>query len=218
MTGATRWCGGVLGAESSEYVFHQSREIATVIGSELAAHGYKGIFGVDLIVTPENEVYAIEINARHTGYSALISDIQLNSGKIPFMLLHLLELANENYQITDIDTLPSYTPLVSQSYSYLMMINPHDGDLTLNNEIIPGVYEVLDDGLKFVKPGYSVESLKKRNQIIVLSRRVKGEQIGRGLRILKIIAKGSLRSSNHELTPKGERIVRLVKDHWGLDI
>jgi predicted ATP-grasp superfamily ATP-dependent carboligase len=98
MAGAAKWCGGEVGATYPDIVQHQAQEIATIVGSELASHGYKGIFGIDIIITPENEVYAIEINARLTGYSHIISDMQLMAGKIPFMLLHALELGNFNRQ------------------------------------------------------------------------------------------------------------------------
>src|SRR5579884_1062425 len=49
LEGANKWCGGEVGGEYPDIVHHQTQEIASVVGSELASHGYKGIFGVDLI-------------------------------------------------------------------------------------------------------------------------------------------------------------------------
>ncbi|HEX6258700.1 MAG TPA: ATP-grasp domain-containing protein, partial [Candidatus Saccharimonadales bacterium] len=52
----SKWCGGELGGVYPEILKHRTQEIATVVGSELASHGYRGIFGIDLIITPDNEV------------------------------------------------------------------------------------------------------------------------------------------------------------------
>ena len=41
LEGATRWCGGEIGAEYPDIVQHRAQEIASVIGSELSSHGYK---------------------------------------------------------------------------------------------------------------------------------------------------------------------------------
>jgi hypothetical protein len=40
MAGATKWCGGEVGANYPDIVQHQSREVASIVGSELASHGY----------------------------------------------------------------------------------------------------------------------------------------------------------------------------------
>jgi hypothetical protein len=216
LEGVTKWCGGVIGAEKSEIAFHQAREIATIIGSELAVHGYKGIFGVDLILTPKNEVYAIEINARHTGYSALVSDAQMSVGKIPFMLLHLLELANEDYEVLDFDALPSYTPLAAQSYTYMIINNPLETDFQMPVDIQPGIYSYDGDSLTFVKHAYSIREIKNNNQCLIMSRFKMGDTIGSGKRVMKIFTRGNLKVDNG-LSPKGKKLVSVVKKHFGFE-
>jgi hypothetical protein len=214
--GATKWCGGELGGLYPDIVQHQAHEMATIVGSELASHGYKGIFGIDLIITPENEVYAIEINARQTGYSSLISDIQLKQGKIPFMLLHALELGNLEYEVTNLDALPSGGRTI-RPYSLIIINNPSEEDFKLTKYIRPGIYKITDKGLEFEKETYSVANLRGDDRILITSRHGIGEPIGSGKRILKIIKPGKsmIRS---DLNLKTRNVVQAVKEHFEIPV
>lgn len=213
LAGATKWCGGEIGTEYPDIVQHQARDIASIVGSELASHGYKGVFGIDLIVTPKNEVYAIEINARLTGYSHIISDMQLMEGKIPFMLLHLLELGNYKYEVTDYEALPS-----SGSYkkpaSLLIVNNPSSEDIVLKRYIRPGVYRYKDGKVEFVREGYSLDTVKD-DQMLILSRHNEGDTVESGKRILKIMKPGKSMSKG-DLNQKSQQIVAAVKKTFDL--
>lgn len=212
--GATRWCGGELGTVYPDIVQHRAQEVATVVGSELASHGYKGIFGIDLIVTPDNEVYAIEINARLTGYSQAISDAQLNEGKIPFMLLHALELGNYNYEVTDLEALPSAARF-KKPVSYLIVNNPLDDDFVLKKYIKSGIYSFKDGKISFVKDSYSVADLKGEDTFLIFSRHNEDSLIERGKRVLKITKFGKTMSKG-DLNPKTQALVAAVKKHFDL--
>lgn len=214
MDGAAKWCGGEIGGEHSDIVQHQAREMATVIGSELASHGYKGIFGIDLIITPENEVYAIEINARQTGYSFLISDMQMKQGKIPFMLLHALELGNYNYEVTDSDALPAASRY-KQPISYLIVNNPSNEDFVVERYIKSGLYRIEDDKLVYEREASSVEQLRGDDTLMIFSRYNEGDVIEPGKRILKIVKQGKAMAKS-DLNTKTQKIVEIVKDHFDL--
>lgn len=214
LAGATKWCGGEIGAEYPDIVQHQAREIASIVGSELSSHGYKGIFGVDLIVTPDNEVYAIEINARLTGYSHIISDMQMQQGKIPFMLLHLLELGNFKYEVTDSEALPSVSQY-DKPGSLLIVNNPLDTDITLEHYIKPGLYRFRQGKITFVRPAYSLESVKGEDTLLILARHNQGDTVGSGKRILKIMKTGRTMYKG-ELTPKAQQMVQAVKEAFNL--
>lgn len=214
LAGASKWCGGEIGAAYPDIVQHQAREIAAIVGSELASHGYKGIFGIDLIVKPENEVYAIELNARLTGYSHMISDLQLREGKIPFMLLHMLELGNINYEVTNTEALPSGTNY-KKSASLMVINNPLEEDLVLKHYISPGVYRYHEGEIEFVKPAYSLDALRGEDTILLLSRYNEGDVIGPGKRIVKITKFGKS-ISKKDLNPATQAIVAAVKRKFGL--
>lgn len=214
LAGATKWCGGEIGTEYPDIVQHQAQEIASIVGSELASHGYKGIFGVDLIVTPENEVYAIEINARLTGYSHIISDLQMTEGKIPFMLLHSLELGNFKYEVTDLEALPSMGRYKKPA-SLLIVNNPSADDFVLQKYIRPGVYRYRAGKVEFVKEAFTLDALKGEDMMLIFCRYNEGDTIESGKRILKIMKLGKTMSKK-DLNPKSQEMVKAVKDTFGL--
>lgn len=215
LEGATKWCGGELGGTYPDIVQHKAQEMATIVGSELASHGYKGIFGIDVIVTPENEVYAIEINARLTGYSQTLSDMQLKEGKIPFMLLHVLELGNFKYEVTDLDALPS-NGRFKKPVTFMIVNNPLLDDIVIKREIKPAVYQYTKNGtIEFVKYDTSLQALKNEDMILISSRHAKGDTVKSGKRILKITKLGK-GMKNSELTIKSHTIARAVKQHFDL--
>lgn len=214
LEGATRWCGGEVGAEYPDIVQHQAQEIASVIGSELSSHGYKGIFGVDLIVTPENEVYAIEINARLTGYSHIISDMQMQNGKIPFMLLHILELGNFNYEVTDTEALPS-AARYKKPGSLMILNNQTDEDFVLRRAIRSGVYKLVGDHVEFVKEGFTLKDCTSEANMLIFCRYDTGAIILRGRRILKIMKHGGIMNDG-DLNMKTQYLIRAVKKTFEL--
>ncbi|HWZ65341.1 MAG TPA: ATP-grasp domain-containing protein [Patescibacteria group bacterium] len=215
LPGVTRWCGGELGGEYSEILKHRSQEIATIVGSELASHGYRGIFGIDLIITPENDVYAIELNARLTGYTHVLSDMQYAKRKIPFILLHVLELANMDYEVTDLEALPGMNTL-DDKFSYIILNNQTSGPLKLTQDIKAGLYRVDNDGLTFLKSSYSVEDIKDDRNVLIMSKFGKKQTVEKGKRVLKIIKRGKCMGLNGDLDLKSQRLLSLVKSHFSL--
>lgn len=215
LEGANKWCGGEVGDTYPDIVHHQTQEIASVVGSELASHGYKGIFGIDLIITPENEVYAIEINARLTGYSHLISDLQMQNGKIPFMLLHALELGNLPYTVTDSEALPS-SGRYKKPASLMILNNQLDGDLVIKHYIRPGVYKQVGDKVEFVKEGFTLRDVRGEDQMLIMSRHGQGDTVQQGRRVLKVMKYGRIMAKTGDLNAKGRATVAAIKNTFEL--
>jgi hypothetical protein len=214
--GANKWCGGEVGVDYPDIVYHQTQEMASVVGSELSSHGYKGIFGLDLIITPDYEVYAIEINARLTGYSHIISDMQLQNGTIPFMLLHALELGNFDYKVTDQTTLPSSNLRYKKPVSLLVMNNPKDEDFVVPDYIRPGLYKQKKGRVEFVKPAMGLEALKGEDTMLITSRHAAGDSVERGRRVLKVVKYGKTMAKNGDLNAKARKTVAAVKKTFDL--
>lgn len=215
LPGVSRWCGGELGVDAPDIVNHRTQEIATVVGTELASHGYRGIFGIDLLVTPENSVYAIEINARLTGYSHVLSDMQFSNKKIPFSVLHALELGNFKYEVDDLDALPTMGS-TSTPYSYLILNNFIDGKIQLTTHIKSGIYEYENGELSYVKPGFSVTELENDNQLIIFCKFEKGALVDRGKRILKIIKPDTSMAEDGDLDEFHQQFIEVIKKKFEL--
>ncbi len=88
---------GVFGGHSwggegwSEPVEAEARRQALAVGRVLASMGYRGVFGLDLLVDRTRErVVPVELNPRLTGALPVLTQIQSAQGETPLELLHLL--------------------------------------------------------------------------------------------------------------------------------
>lgn len=215
LLGAPRWCGGELGVDTSDIVKHRTQEIATVVGSELASHGYRGIFGIDLLVTPENDVYAIEINARLTGYTHVLSDMQYANDTIPFSVLHTLELGNYKYEVEDLEALPTMGSTTT-TYSYLILHNLLEDTYVLQKHVKSGIYEYDGRSIRYIKPGFSVTDLENDNQFILLCKYGKGDEVLQGKRILKIIKPGPSMGEDDDIDEAHQHLFNIIKKEFNL--
>jgi ATP-grasp domain len=210
LVGSSAWCGGEVGVRMSDIIHHQAQEMATIVGSELSSHGYKGIFGIDLMITESNQVYAIEINARLTGYSHIISDMQMREGKIPFILLHTLELANMPYEVTDLNALPSNS-FFSKAQSLMIISNPVADDFKIQKSILPGIYKIGKDGkIELSKVGARLNGYKGESGFQIICTRDQGQSVSAGKRIVYVVKPGKVLIGK-KLGPKSKKIVDAVK-------
>jgi hypothetical protein len=215
LEGANKWGGGEVGGNYPDIVHHQTQEIASIVGSELASHGYKGVFGIDLIITPNKEVYSIEINARLTGYSHIISELQMKNGKIPFMLLHALELGNLDYEVTDKTALPSSNRYKKRA-SLMILNNTLDDSLVVKHYIRPGMYRQVEGRVEFIKDSFTLKSLKGEDTMLIMSRHAQGDSVERGRRILKVMKYGKVIGKDGDLNLKGRSTIEAIKNTFEL--
>ncbi len=97
--------GGTVGNDwsVSQTLNHETtdkiEQITQKVGETLNNHGYRGMFGLDLIITPTKEVYLIEINAREPASTSMHSQLLISQNIIPLNLFHILEFIypNEDY-------------------------------------------------------------------------------------------------------------------------
>lgn len=67
------------------------QEILKKIEKEMLSSGYKGMLGVDFIITPKQRIYLIEINARQPASTPMHTKLMLNEEFIPLQAFHLAE-------------------------------------------------------------------------------------------------------------------------------
>ncbi len=71
------------------------QEILKKIEAELLSVGYKGMLGVDFIITPKERIYLIEINARQPASTPMHTKLMLNEEFIPLQAFHIAEFLFE---------------------------------------------------------------------------------------------------------------------------
>ena len=73
---------------------------ARLIGEYFAAMGYKGILGIDFIISRDKkQVYPLECNPRFTGAFPMLSQLQLWQKVIPMDVFHMLEFLDLPYEM-----------------------------------------------------------------------------------------------------------------------
>lgn len=195
----------------SEKIQNQARQIAKKFGEYLYQKGYRGIFGIDLIVEDKTDkVYPCECNPRLTGAFPVYSMMQLKQGEPPFDIFHLLEHLNIDYQMD--------FPTVQQVYrqkkegAHLILNNKTAEWLKIEGEIKAGVYRWTNGQLVFVRPGFSLLDIQEPDEFVLTDGvPFKGEIIKPNLRILKIIfPRKILTTDGKKIDERTQKIVELV--------
>ena len=194
-----------------EEVQNQARKIAKRFGEYLYQKGYRGIFGIDLIVEEKTgKVYPCECNPRYTGAFPVYSMIQLRQGELPFDVFHLLEHLDLDYEMNFEEIQKLYWQ--KKEGAHLILYNRTSNWLKVEGEIKAGVYRFKEKELEFLRPGFSLLEIKNQEEFVLTDGvPFKGQIIKPSLRILKIIFPCRiLEKEGKEVDARTKKIVELV--------
>jgi len=95
------FCGHSWGETAwPSHVQAQAVRQARLIGEYLAGIGYRGILGIDFIISRDKkQVYPLECNPRFTGAFPMLSQLQLWHNIVPMDVFHMLEFLDLPYEI-----------------------------------------------------------------------------------------------------------------------
>lgn len=201
----------------SSSIQKQAEKIAHALGKHMWKHGYRGIFGIDLLVEKgTNKVYPCECNPRYTGAFPVYSMLQMEAGEPPFDIFHLLELLNLDYQMEFSKINKLYkTP---KKGSHLVLTNLKDKYMKVNGHLKAGVYSEKDGELKFKKEGFTTLDIQKKDEFLLTDGIFKKGQIVKPLlRMGKLVfKKGVLKENGKELKDEIKNIIKLVYNKMDL--
>jgi len=203
----------------SDKIQKQAELIAGKIGQYMWKHGYRGIFGIDLLIDKKTEkVYACECNPRYTGAFPIYSMLQMEQEEPAFDVFHLLELLKLDYQM-DFETINNLYKKPKRG-SHLVLSNlSHDYQL-VTKDVKPGVYRFNKNKLNFVRPGFTTFDIHDSEDEFLLTDGLsrKGQIVRPILRIGKLVfKKGVLEKNNSaKLTSPVRKIIKLVYKNFGL--
>lgn len=195
-----QFCGGRIEAGLvSATQYQKAKEIVRAIGTMMMREGYKGVFGVDFLVDETGELYVLEVNARLTGITPLLSSLQVDA---PFMLLHILELADSQYEIADLDQLT-----IRESGSFIILYAKQMGSYNF----LSGIY---NDKMQPIGPPLETGSLLPENStdVFVGMRVGPGEVVERGKAIAYIYATSQLFDDTEQLSDQAYKAIRAIQD------
>lgn len=179
ITGLVAYNKNKLGTSGNDYVYAQKlngKEKKKIfnytkkIGDYIGKLGYKGIFGLDFIVS-ENEVDLIEINSRLIGSIPVFTKLQTAKNQTTFLTLHLLEFLNINYNPGILfDSFGSYAAWAKEknfSASHLILRNTKKDFVKVAKTLISGIYEFKKNKLVSKKAVYCINRKLGENEVLV---------------------------------------------------
>jgi hypothetical protein len=193
-----QFCGGrIAPGLLSEAQYQTASESARIVGEALKSEGYRGIFGVDYIVS-DDEIYPIEVNPRMTGMSTLLAFLQV---ELPFLLLHILELGQVPYELADVTGADE-----DISGSFVVVQALSEGVSTMQT----GVY---DSEAKFISQGWENGSIlpSDENAFFVAMRITPGQRVEQGKSLAFIYSRGQLFDDTDKLNEQVHDIVKRIQ-------
>ena len=157
-------------------------EVTKSIGEIMQKDGYRGLFGLDLVVK-NNEIFVIEINARQTANVSLQTKLEILQNKIPLSLINIAEWLGIELPFETFDEINhlegSQLFLRSKEVNFIIAENVKSGIYRLQSdnavrlakdEDVILLDEEGDKPLIWQKDGYSVEDIKEGGFILLVQK------------------------------------------------
>ncbi|MFH1351166.1 MAG: ATP-grasp domain-containing protein [Pseudomonadota bacterium] len=135
------FCGNAWGGTPwPSHIQGEAMRQARLMGSYMAQLNYKGIVGIDFLITEDEEqVYPLECNPRLTGAFPMLSQHHLGHNIIPMEVFHILEFSGVPYKI-DLHTLNSRYEMGIRG-SHIILFSRSEGAHMGRARLEAGLYE-----------------------------------------------------------------------------
>ena len=147
----------------SDGIHNKVKKIATEIGYYMKEDGWRGLFGIDVVMPADDDAhpgYLIEINARQPASASLESQIQNEKKEVSTMEWHMKALTainqNSKFKIQN-----EGVPAEQYNGIQLFFRNIENRPVQLKNEFMPGRYKVSEKGVEFIEKATSVAETQK---------------------------------------------------------
>lgn len=207
------FCGHDWGERYSEEINKKARKLVKDLGELMRDGGYRGIFGIDLVVNRStNEVSMVECNPRYTGAFPVYSMMQAENGEIPMDAWHLLEQAGVDYEMDFDEVQKSYYQV--KWGAQLILHNLERAWVKVGGEVKPGVYQLRRVKSKghivneeWVRDGFTYQDLKSEDELVLTDGVSKqGMKLKPGARMGRVIFKREvMKNEENELQEEVRR-------------
>jgi len=179
------------------------------IGDYIKELGYKGIFGLDLVVS-DKKINLIEINPRIIGSMSLFTKLQIQNNQPPFLLLSIMEFISS--ADTENDDFKKWDKKNNFNASQLILRNTRNKPIKIMKNLKSGIYEIEKNKLVFKKEAYSAEKRMKKNEFLVQCS-AKGRVISPDIEYANIQVGYGIMESEKKFKSDFEKIACFVKDN-----
>ena len=212
------WVGHDWGWKSfSPKVQQKAEKIAKTLGAFMHKKGYKGVFGIDLAIDEQDEVWPVECNARYTAAFPLYSMMQSLNNEPNFDTFHLLEHLKIDYEF-DLKALQKvyYQP---KQAAHLVMHNQERKWVRVDGDLKAGVYKYIKEKLIWQRPGFSLQDLKDEDEFCLCDRAaIKGRVLKPGERLVRVLFKTKIALSCNRLNTWASGVCQAVYKEYKLKV
>lgn len=213
--GSGLFVGHVFGRNYGKENQKQASKLASKIGDYMYKKGFRGIFGIDIMVDRKNnKVYPVEVNARYTGAYPMFSMLLRDNKIIPFDIFHFMENLNIKYKISINRLKRMYEKNVKGSH--IIISNQQNKSIIAKRTIKAGLYQWNDKNktINFIKPTLNFAEIKNHNQFIICDGTPKkGDVIKRYTsvaRISHLLFTAEIIKNNGELKDEYKELIRYL--------
>lgn len=210
------WLGHDWNARFSPEAQAEGEKMCQQWGEYIYKKGYKGIFGLDMVVDEAGRVWPVECNSRYTGAFPMYTMMQIDNHEMPLDVWHLLEWLGVDYEM-DIDEVQGLGRKEKQG-AQLLLHNLERRTVTATKTVKAGVYKISSARhTKFLRPGFSLLDIKSKDEF-VLCDRVAGEEsvLKPAERLGRLVFKRRVVDEKGRLLPEIREVVRAVYDRYNL--
>lgn len=165
-----QFCGGEWGNAITKDISGQAQDLIQIIGQKLINVGYFGIFGVDILVD-QDKIWVIEINARQTGLTPIITYLCNQSQNTSLLDLAIQDSVTQNYHpANNVQLKSGLIQATNSKLTYIILYNTSKDKKILRYGIIPNFPDIQIVGLekanKIIKPGGRLARLITSKQLV----------------------------------------------------
>jgi predicted ATP-grasp superfamily ATP-dependent carboligase len=165
------FCGNDFAAaqDLDPVIIEQVEKHIDIIGKWMAEAGFRGVFGMDFMVE-EGTVYPVEINPRFQNSTSLHTVLYSREQSFDkaLFLLHIAEfLQGEDNKLKEYIDGFSRKSLMSPLKGSQIILHNRMHRAVITGDIIPGLYHLEDNNLRFVKESASLSDCRDQNDILI---------------------------------------------------
>ncbi len=145
--------------------------ITETIGKWMGLQGYRGIFGLDILVDKKaGNVYPIEINPRFQNSTGLLTELETiskdNQGHL--FLFHILEfLKKKDNYLKHFSEHFNYSKLNIKLKGAQIVLHNFSNKAEVTGELLPGIYTYVNKKIVFKRKGISLSDCKNDKEILI---------------------------------------------------
>ncbi len=150
----------------SDDVYNVAFEYVEKIGKYFQKNGYKGIFGIDMVLEKDtNKLYVVEANPRLVAQFPTILMAQFLNNEPLILAFHLLEYLRIDYNI---DVAQINKLMQQPKKGAHLFLHNLSGRWARNKKTIrAGVYVLRGNELQYKRPGYDLKHIKNNDEFII---------------------------------------------------